>query len=156
MARYRRIKLWRKFYKQKQMCIFNRIAIRRTLNMPSKIANYSMMVTFKTTIIKLHPGLLFPVKTSFQIQINDKKLRKKKKHLLWFQNRSTMAVPLCSHFVSFLKETFALSIASPQSAQWLWGILLTQHFFPKVKFRELLHQQNNARIYALNLSNMLT
>lgn len=129
MARYLRIKLWRRFYKQKQMCIFNRIAIRRTLNMPSKIANYSMMVTFKTTIIKLHPGLLFPIKTSFQIQINDKKLRKK--HLLWFQNRSTMAVPLCSHFVSFLKATFALSIASPQSAQWLWGILLTQQvFFP--------------------------
>lgn len=88
MARYLRIKLWRKwdkrdFYKQKQMCILNRIMI-RTLNMPSKIANHIIMVTFKTTIIKPQLVFLFPIKISFKFKINDKRLRKK----FWFQNWS--------------------------------------------------------------------
>lgn len=82
---------------------------------------------------------------------------KKKKHLLWFQNRSSNgSAPLLPFCLISERDICCDHCLSSECTVTVKNIINTKGFFPIVKFRELLHQPNNAGIYALNLSNMLT
>lgn len=137
------------------MCIFNRIVIRRTLNMPSKVANHSIMITFKTTILKLQLGVLFPIKIYFKFKINNKKLRKN--ICCDFKIGQAMIAPLCSHFVISERDICCDHCLSSECTVTLKNIITTIGFFPQLNLENcFINQIMNAGVYVLNLSNMFS